>query len=126
MLHIDFPHSLPFHSFFLLPPHLNIVSFYSSIQFSYYPPLLHPGPPFVHSLLDPPLREFLPAVSPRDEIAALATEMSLSMDQIMLRIQSLQESNSFLGFRGVRVCVVLPEICEMQVCAVVNAAVQVK
>src|SRR4029453_6158969 len=64
--------------------------------------------------LDPPLHEFLP---PLEE----ATD-----ERMRERIKSLQESNPMLGTRGCRLGLLWPEIYEMQVRAIVRAAVAVE
>ena len=72
------------------------------------------GLPVTIRLLDPPLHEFLPAL---DE----ATD-----DKMRERIRALQESNPMLGTRGCRLGLMWPEIYEMQVRAIVRAAVAVE
>ena len=72
------------------------------------------GLPVTIRLLDPPLHEFLP---PLDE----ATD-----DKMRDRIRALQESNPMLGTRGCRLGLMWPEIYEMQVRAIVRAAVAVE
>ena len=72
------------------------------------------GLPVTIRLLDPPLHEFLP---PLDEAAD---------DKMRDRIRALQESNPMLGTRGCRLGLMWPEIYEMQVRAIVRAAVAVE
>jgi pyruvate,orthophosphate dikinase len=72
------------------------------------------GLPVVIRLLDPPLHEFLPAV---DEATG---------DAMRARIRQLQESNPMLGTRGCRLGLMWPEIYEMQVRAIVRAALAVR
>jgi pyruvate, orthophosphate dikinase len=72
------------------------------------------GVPVTIRLLDPPLHEFLP---PLDE----ATD-----DRMRERIKALQESNPMLGTRGCRLGLLWPEIYEMQVRAIIRAAVAVE
>jgi pyruvate, orthophosphate dikinase len=72
------------------------------------------GLPVTIRLLDPPLHEFLPSL---DE----ATD-----DKMRERIRALQESNPMLGTRGCRLGLMWPEIYEMQVRAIVRAAVAVE
>jgi len=72
------------------------------------------GLPVTIRLLDPPLHEFLP---PLDE----ATD-----DKMRERIRALQESNPMLGTRGCRLGLMWPEIYEMQVRAIVRAAIAVE
>jgi pyruvate,orthophosphate dikinase len=72
------------------------------------------GLPVTIRLLDPPLHEFLP---PLEE----ATD-----ERMRERIKSLQESNPMLGTRGCRLGLLWPEIYEMQVRAIIRAAVAVE
>jgi pyruvate, orthophosphate dikinase len=72
------------------------------------------GLPVTIRLLDPPLHEFLP---PLDE----ATD-----ERMRERIKALQESNPMLGTRGCRLGLLWPEIYEMQVRAIIRAAVAVE
>ncbi len=78
------------------------------------------GLPVTVRLLDPPLHEFLPHTD--KEIVALASLISLSPEEITLRVQALQESNPMLGHRGCRLGISHPEIYEMQVKAIGQAA----
>jgi pyruvate, orthophosphate dikinase len=71
------------------------------------------GLPVTIRLLDPPLHEFLP---PLEE----ATD-----EKMRDRIRALQEANPMLGTRGCRLGLVWPEIYEMQVRAIVRAALAV-
>ncbi len=82
-----------------------------------------PGLPVTIRLLDPPLHEFLP--KGEKEIAELAKEMNISLEKIRQKISSLHEFNPMLGFRGCRLGIVYPEITEMQVTAIIEAAVEV-
>jgi pyruvate,orthophosphate dikinase len=81
--------------------------------------------PVTIRLLDPPLHEFLPG---HEELAvqvavAKATGQDATEAQVLLRkVRALSESNPMLGFRGVRLGVVYPEIYEMQVRALFAAA----
>jgi pyruvate,orthophosphate dikinase len=72
------------------------------------------GLPVTIRLLDPPLHEFLP---PLDE----ATD-----ERMRKRIRALQESNPMLGTRGCRLGLMYPEIYEMQVRAIIRAALAVE
>lgn len=80
------------------------------------------GLPVTIRLLDPPLHEFLPHGD--EEIAALATRLNIEVADIRTRIEALDEVNPMLGFRGCRLSVVYPEITEMQVQAIIAAAVE--
>ncbi len=75
-------------------------------------------------LLDPPLHEFLPRED--KEINELAKEMGLTPEKIKETIESLHEFNPMLGFRGCRLAIVYPEIAEMQVQAIIEAAIEAK
>ncbi len=81
------------------------------------------GLPVTIRLLDPPLHEFLPHED--DELRAIADEMKVSFDELYKRRESLAEFNPMLGFRGCRLGMVYPEISEMQVRAIINAAITV-
>ncbi len=70
--------------------------------------------------LDPPLHEFLP--HEEDEIAELAGKMGIDADALADKVVSLQEANPMLGHRGCRLGIVYPEITEMQVRAIIEAA----
>ena len=82
------------------------------------------GLPVTIRLLDPPLHEFLPHGD--KDIAALAKDLGKSADQIKARVASLHEQNPMLGHRGCRLAVTYPEILEMQVRAIIEAAVESK
>jgi pyruvate,orthophosphate dikinase len=81
------------------------------------------GLPVTIRLLDPPLHEFLP--TGEKEIAALATDMKISEEKLRQKIESMKEINPMLGFRGVRLGIVYPEINETQVRAIFEAAIEV-
>jgi len=82
------------------------------------------GLPVTIRLLDPPLHEFVP----HDEKGQkeLATEMGLKPAEIKSRVESLHEFNPMLGHRGCRLSITYPEILEMQVRAIVEAAIECK
>jgi len=80
--------------------------------------------PVTIRLLDPPLHEFLPTGD--KEIGELAKEMGISIEKLKERIDSLHEVNPMLGFRGVRLAIVYPEIAEMQTRAIIEAAIETK
>jgi phosphoenolpyruvate synthase/pyruvate phosphate dikinase/1-acyl-sn-glycerol-3-phosphate acyltransferase len=73
-------------------------------------------------LLDPPLYEFLPTEPA--EIRALAKTMGLPPDVLVKRINALQEVDSMLGMRGVRLGLMRPDIESMQVRALATAYAQ--
>jgi len=71
-------------------------------------------------LLDPPLHEFLPKT--KEEIEALAKEMGISVEKLQDKVDSLHEQNPMMGHRGCRLGISFPEISEMQVQAIAEAA----
>ncbi len=78
------------------------------------------GLPVTVRLLDPPLHEFLPGDSA--EIKALAKQMRIPATQLTKKIDSMKEQNPMLGLRGCRLGIVFPDIYEMQVRAIIEAA----
>jgi pyruvate,orthophosphate dikinase len=82
------------------------------------------GLPVTIRLLDPPLHEFLPH-SDKD-LAELARALNVTEHQIRARVTQLHELNPMLGHRGCRLAVTFPEILEMQVQAVIEAAIECK
>jgi pyruvate,orthophosphate dikinase len=82
------------------------------------------GLPVTIRLLDPPLHEFLPH-NEKDQ-AELARSLGLSLEQVKNRVQQLHEANPMLGHRGDRLAITYPEILEMQVRAILEAAVEAK
>ena len=82
------------------------------------------GLPVTIRLLDPPLHEFLPQEPA--QIREMATEMGVTLRQVRQKIDSLHEFNPMLGHRGCRLGITYPEIYEMQVEAIIEAAVNVR
>ena len=82
------------------------------------------GRPVTIRFLDPPLHEFVPT-DPED-IAALAKDMGLSVEEVQATCDSLHEFNPMMGHRGCRLAVTYPEIARMQTRAVMEAAIEVK
>jgi pyruvate,orthophosphate dikinase len=78
------------------------------------------GLPVTIRLLDPPLHEFLPHTE--EDMAALAKSSGLNQAKLMRRAKELHETNPMLGWRGCRLGVAFPEIYEMQVRAIFEAA----
>ncbi len=78
------------------------------------------GLPVTIRLLDPPLHEFLPHTDA--ECDALAAAAGLDAAKLKRRTAELQETNPMLGWRGCRLGVAFPEIYEMQVQAIFEAA----
>ncbi|MEX1111085.1 MAG: pyruvate, phosphate dikinase [Chthoniobacterales bacterium] len=82
------------------------------------------GLPATIRLLDPPLHEFLPHDHAQQN--ALANKLGISADKIGKRVHDLHEFNPMLGHRGCRLGISYPEISEMQVRAIFEAAVVVQ
>jgi pyruvate,orthophosphate dikinase len=78
------------------------------------------GLPITIRLLDPPLHEFVPHTE--DKLAAIAAELKVSLAEVKKRGESLKENNPMLGHRGVRLGVTYPEVSEMQIRAILEAA----
>ena len=78
------------------------------------------GYPVTIRLLDPPLHEFLPHTA--EEIEAVAKQMGLTAAALQEKVDALHEFNPMLGHRGCRLGVTYPEIYEMQVQAIIEAA----
>jgi pyruvate,orthophosphate dikinase len=78
------------------------------------------GLPVTIRLLDPPLHEFLPKED--KEILELAKELKITAQKIRSISESLHEVNPMLGHRGCRLGITYPEITEMQVQAIMEAA----
>ncbi len=81
------------------------------------------GRPMTVRYLDPPLHEFLP--TKEEDIAEIAAELNISIDELKHVIASLHEFNPMMGHRGCRLAVTYPEIAEMQTTAVISAALNV-
>lgn len=81
------------------------------------------GRPVTIRYLDPPLHEFLPTSS--YDIAQLAKDMHLDLEELRGVIMGLHEFNPMMGHRGCRLAVSYPEIAEMQTTAVIEAAINV-
>ncbi len=82
------------------------------------------GRPVTIRFLDPPLHEFVPTNA--DDIAALAKDMGLTVEEVKATCDSLHEFNPMMGHRGCRLAVTYPEIARMQTRAVMEAAIEVK
>ena len=87
--------------------------------------------PVIIRLLDPPLHEFLPRL---EDLLVEVTELRLrgeteklrEREAVLRRVQALHEFNPMLGLRGCRLGILYPEINEMQVRAILLAAVELK
>jgi pyruvate, orthophosphate dikinase len=88
------------------------------------------GLPVTIRLLDPPLHEFLPhpeEVAQDVERARIERSPDLEdLEHTLERVHQLQESNPMLGTRGVRLGILRPEVCAMQVRAIARAALAVR
>lgn len=82
------------------------------------------GFPVTIRLIDPPLHEFVPHERAKQE--ELAKDLHLDVETVARRVQQLHEANPMLGHRGCRLCITYPEILEMQVRAIIEAALEVK
>ncbi len=87
------------------------------------------GRPVTIRLLDPPLHEFLPDKEQLmvDVAVGKVKGEDVSAKEKMLKVvESLSEANPMLGFRGCRLGLIYPEIYEMQVRAIIEAAIHVR
>ncbi len=94
------------------------------------------GLPVIIRLIDPPLHEFLPSadelkeriITTRvDNTAAYLlgkgeSKEVVTLEKMLATVESLHESNPMMGLRGIRLSIVMPEIVEMQVRAIFEAA----
>jgi pyruvate,orthophosphate dikinase len=80
------------------------------------------GRPVTIRLIDPPLHEFVPHDEPHQR--ALAEKIGVPFEKVHHRVEQLHEANPMLGHRGCRLCITYPEILEMQVRAILEAAIQ--
>jgi len=86
------------------------------------------GLPVIIRLIDPPLHEFLPA---HDELLVEVTELKISgkdpkrlaeAEKMLAAVEAMREANPMLGLRGVRLGIHIPELTQMQVRAIIEAA----
>jgi pyruvate,orthophosphate dikinase len=82
------------------------------------------GLPVTVRLLDPPLHEFLPHTDA--DIKDLAKKMKIKPGALREKVESLKEFNPMMGHRGCRLGITYPEIYNMQVRAIIEAALKVK
>jgi len=78
------------------------------------------GLPVTIRLLDPPLHEFLPHTD--EELEELSKEMGVPLERLKAKNKALHEFNPMLGHRGCRLGITFPEIYEIQVRAIMEAA----
>jgi pyruvate,orthophosphate dikinase len=88
------------------------------------------GLPVTIRLLDPPLHEFLPDLPDlraQVERARLQEDDELEeFERLLARVEEIHEGNPMLGTRGCRLGILYPEIYEMQVGAIAQAAAAVE
>ncbi len=88
------------------------------------------GFPVIIRLIDPPLHEFLPSETELlEEVITMRvkgeTEGLAEKEDLLSHVQELHESNPMMGLRGIRLSIMMPEIVEMQVRAIFEAAANV-
>ncbi|PIE53655.1 pyruvate, phosphate dikinase [Candidatus Fermentibacteria bacterium] len=81
------------------------------------------GRPCNIRLLDPPLHEFLPQDQQGQK--EMAEEMGVKAEEIALKVEALHEFNPMMGHRGCRLGLTYPEVADMQVRAIMEAAIEV-
>ena len=98
------------------------------------------GLPVIIRLIDPPLHEFLPGF---EQLMSELTDSKIRLqharnlkeidellhkieedERILKRVETLREANPMLGLRGVRLGIMMPELTQMQVRAIFEAACQ--
>ena len=85
------------------------------------------GYPVIIRLIDPPLHEFLPSEETLlEEVITMRvkgeTKGLAEKEKLLASVRTMHESNPMMGLRGVRLSIVMPEIVEMQVRAIFEAA----
>ena len=78
------------------------------------------GFPVTVRLLDPPLHEFVPRTE--EDMAELSRKTGVPLGRLEERVHGLHEQNPMLGHRGCRLGITYPEIYDMQVQAIMEAA----
>jgi pyruvate,orthophosphate dikinase len=82
------------------------------------------GLPVTIRLLDPPLHEFVPQDQAKQK--ELAASLGIKPAEVKKRGEALHETNPMMGHRGVRLGITYPEVTEMQVRAIFEAAAELK
>ena len=80
------------------------------------------GFPVTIRLIDPPLHEFVPHDPEKQK--ELADKIGVDVEVVARRVEQLHEANPMLGHRGCRLAITYPEILDMQVRAIIEAAVE--
>ncbi len=80
------------------------------------------GLPVTVRLLDPPLHEFVP--QDKEAVAQLAAALNIKPSDIKKRGEVLHEVNPMMGHRGIRLGITYPEVTEMQIKAIFEAAAE--
>lgn len=80
------------------------------------------GLPVTVRLLDPPLHEFLPSLNEEVVLIGLAKQLGFTIHELKEKVRTMQEVNPMLGLRGCRLGVTRPLLVEMQVRAILEAA----
>ncbi len=88
------------------------------------------GLPVIIRLIDPPLHEFLPSQEQLlEEVITMRvkgeTDGLAEKENLLAAVEALHESNPMMGLRGIRLSIMMPEIVEMQVRAIFEAAANV-
>src|SRR5262249_39041872 len=78
--------------------------------------------PVTIRLIDPPLHEFLPHDDKQQK--EIADSLGIPVSRVKQRVSQLHEANPMLGHRACRLCITHPEILDMQVRAIVEAAIE--
>ncbi len=87
------------------------------------------GLPVIIRLLDPPLHEFLPRYEKLLEeviTGRVKGELQREKEELLKRVEAMREANPMMGLRGCRLGLLFPEINEMQVRAIMEAACELK
>jgi pyruvate,orthophosphate dikinase len=89
------------------------------------------GYPVIIRLIDPPLHEFLPSEeSLLEEVITMRVKGEkdglAEKESLLESVRSMHESNPMMGMRGIRLSIVMPEIVEMQVRAIFEAAANMR
>ena len=82
------------------------------------------GKPVTIRLIDPPLHEFLP--QEEENQRQMAEQMGIPFEEVRDKVSQMHELNPMLGHRGCRLGITYPEITQMQVRAIIEAAINVK